>query len=259
MGTHVSKASKVLTADGDYIPYSAIDNITKQFIALKTKSINAKNNKGSQEPHYAKVGSTVVSSVTAAAASNKFVKLRAFYLLYEKLKTKIDTPEQLLQIVDILNKLQVEEKGAVIDAFTDVFNFNQSDVSIYGNIDNSILLKSTTDVPFIPNELANQISSISTQSGFTSPEPAKNSSGGSSAGTSAAKEATPGTVIPLAEMISHLVAKPLLASQPDIDEVRIHCFSFNSACGLLSEENIGNFPIVKSKFIQYLLCIFIIV
>lgn len=61
-----------------------------------------------------------------------------------------------------------------------------------------------------------------------------------------------GSVIPLSEMISHLVAKPLLISQPDLDEVRIHCFSFNSACGRFAEENIGNFPIVKSKFINYL-------
>lgn len=283
MGTQVSKGAKILTGTGEYLPYSTVDNLVKQFITLRSKNQDIKKG-ANQDANYATVGSTIISSVTPSASSRKFVNIKSFYELYKRLKTKISNDLELTELTTILNNLEVVEKDQIGTKFSEVFNFGHLDPSVYGGVANSILAASPQSL-FVSSPLNSQIMDIAVKAqlapayyastydakirkAFIDTDRLRAASAttttfvrsGSEGGVLTRQETSaqevdlntsPGVVIPFAEMISQLVAKPLLATQPDIDEVRIHCFSFNSSCGLMAQENIGNFPIVKSKFLQY--------
>jgi hypothetical protein len=257
-GTHLSKAAKIISASGEYVPYSAVNNLVKQFIVLKSKRSKDKTleEQQSQLANFAQVGTTVISSVTAAASSKKFVPIKDFYNLYERLNTKVRNNADMADVVNILNNMVVLDQPPTIK-FTELFKFYQTNFNKYGDIDGSIIMSNS----FVLDELSQFVYDTAIGAGYM-PRPENNTTNfvtisdpenpySMSTRIETTEVLGEALVVPLAEMISSLVAKPLLASQPDIKEVRIHCFSFNSACGRMAEENIGNFPIVKSKFLEY--------
>ena len=225
-GSHSLNSSKIIGATGKIVPYTALISLIKQYIILKTDPNIRRGKNVDESATFSKVGSTVVTSISTAASSNKFINVDDFYRIYEKLQQEMND-ELLNSLVDDLLALPVIDKQPS-EEFSKLFDFKQDQS---GQIENSILL---TNNLFFSEEFKNRINEIAAQNSLAP-----------------SQDTNQTTIIPLAEMISHLVAKPLLISQPDIMEVRIHSAAFNSACGEMANEFIGDFPIVKSKFIDY--------
>jgi len=233
MGNQVAKGAKVMTAGGNLIPYTAIQTLLKQFI--RVKSVKEKSKSDTTE--FSSVGTTIIASTGAGTTNSKFVRIEDFYSLY-KLVSELsgDNPSldvsNLEQIITKLN--QIETSGIVVtpdEEFNNIFRFGQvsndrGEVE-YGNLAPENLAKVSSKFRDLINPVMKQDNLFSPKSTGDRP-----------------------TTVPLSALVAKLVAKPLVLTQPDIDEVRIHFFSFNSACGLMSEENIGNFPIVVKDLIE---------
>jgi hypothetical protein len=67
--------------------------------------------------------------------------------------------------------------------------------------------------------------------------------------TETSKSSSVPGAIPMSAAISKYVALPLLLSQPDIDEVRVHFYSFNETAGYQAASCIGDFPIILRDLI----------
>lgn len=224
--TQTMKSAKILSANGNLIPYSSLNSMIKQFIALKSDKTQSNNS----TPTFSGVGSTIISSVSKTAASTKFIKVEDFYRLYSLLKSDINA-NNFQEVVRTLQSLTTYDFPT--DDFQKLFEFKKR-TDDYGSFETSVFQTraAAPAASFISNDLNDQIKRQAKES------------------LNLEVTDVPSAIIPLAEMLSHLVAKPLLVALPDLDEVRIHCFSFNTACGRMAGENIGNFPINKSEILQ---------
>lgn len=239
-GSLVNKGAKALTGDDRLIPYSAIQTLVKQFAKLKTSS--SSTNTGIAT--WSNVGTTLVASTSSAASNSKFISIPAFYTMYEYIEqiVKDNSVTDVKKIEEFANLLRYFEdytESVVDSAFQSLFVFENYDKKdTYGNITDPPFYKNleVTQTPFISSDLISRVDSIASEN-----LKIKNLTAG---------DQETATIIPLSALIYRLVAKPLLATIPDLDEVRIHCFSFNSACGYMAEENIGNFPIALSDIIE---------
>lgn len=228
-GSLVSKSAKVLSANGNYVPYTMVLTLLKQIINIK----NSTSNSSESTTNFSKVGTSLLMSTSDSSSASRFVKVEDFYNLYDFIKNitsrtgAIDSIT-LAELIKQLNRTDVLklEPQAVADEFSSAVTFVKSASDNYGNIqtfDNKF---------FIPNELSDFVNKVNEEvANFSLWE-------------------APPPVVTLYDAVTQLVAKPILLSQPDVEEVRIHCFSFNSACGEMSEENIGNFPIILADLVQ---------
>jgi len=233
-GSQVSKGAKIMTANGKYIPFAAVQTLLKQFIRVKSVKSKSKD-----EPvDFERVGSTNTISVSKGTTTGNYVKIEDFYNLYELVSSLSGDDAQadetkFEQIVKSLDSL--EKTGVYTPAdqeFKDIFDF-QAVQSANGSVPYGSL--SATNLVDVPQDLATKIDKINKEANKTT----------------APGEGNRPAVVPLSALVAKLVAKPLLLTQPDIEEVRIHFFSFNSACGKMSEINIGNFPIEIKQIIEH--------
>lgn len=233
-GAQGMSGAKVITADGQYVPFSVLLSLIKQFLGLKN---NSQNN---PSVNFEKIGSTIVSYASPGASKNNYIKIDDYYDLYDKVlgtvgKDAITADADIKAISDRLNTLQSNggTYTPTADDFNNVLQFKYAAPCIFehgsnltetfnykdelGLTEDQYIVKRTYEIG-LSSQLVNW-------------------------GT--AYDSAP--IVPLSAAVAKLVAKPLLLSNPDIDEVRIHCFSFSSACGEMAEENIGNFPIVLDQ------------
>ena len=233
-GSFVSKSAKIITALGTYLPYTMVQTLVSRFVKIKSKQ----DKSGAKITSFSKVGSQILASIGDASSASRLVKVTDYYALNDLVQTL--SPESNsnetddLKLSRILVKLNNIEKGAAeISAgdraateLTAISNFKQVNATWeYGNIKDPSF--TTSNKALIPDTLKTTVSTIAAAANYI---------GSGSNGSSS-------PVVPFHAAVERLIAKPLLLSQPDLDEVRIHCFSFNSACGEMAEENIGNFPI----------------
>jgi len=238
-GSFVSKSAKIITALGIYLPYTMINTLVSRFIKIK----NSQNKEETKITSFSRVGSQILASVGSASSANRLVKVEDYYALDELVRglTAVDatTDGNINSILEKLSNIEtgVAEISAGDRAATElsaISNFEQiSNNSEYGAIKDPSF--TTSNQNLIPPALKTAVTTIATANNLLTPI-----AGGSSS-----------PVIPFHAAVERLIAKPLLLSQPDLDEVRIHCFSFNSACGEMAEENIGNFPIAINQIMHY--------
>ena len=228
-GSFVSKSAKVLSANGRFVPYAMVLTLAKQLINIK----KSRTDDASSTRQFTRVGTTIQMSTSDASSASRFVKAEDFYSLYDYIRSistrnSIIDQTKLNELIVKLNNTDVQElePQAVADELSAAVNFVKAAATEYGSIG------TFNHKVFIPEALRAFVGDVSAALG----EPFPNES--------------PPTLIPLYDAIAQLVAKPILISQPDVAEVRIHCFSFNSACGEMAEENIGNFPIYLSDLVQ---------
>lgn len=233
-GSLVSKGAKVITANGNLIPYTAIQTLLKQFIRVKS----SKEKSESDTANFESIGTTIVTSTGKGTTNSKFVSIDDYYSLYSGV-SKLSGDNVLLDAVNLQQTVerlnQIEKSGIITspdEEFNSIFNFGQvlnTDGEVeYGSLD------PVNNLANVSSKFRDLINPTLKNDNLFSP---KN------------KGARP-TTVPLSALVAKLVAKPLVLTQPDIDEVRIHFFSFNSACGLMAEENIGDFPIVINDIIE---------
>lgn len=235
-GSFVAKNAKIITSNGNYLPYSAVQSLVSQFVKIKSTS----KKDLSEFVNYGKVGTTILASTNGSSTTNRLVSLPSFYKLYNSiqgiLSDETSVSKKLDVIIDELNNLdQIEsdnKDAASVSAseLEKVFIFESDS---YGSLDKPGFY--TQNPNLIPQSLKETVNKL------TQAEQQYTDSSG--------KTHTP--VVPLSAVVYRLIATPLILTQPDLDEVRIHFFSFNSACGEMAEENIGNFPITVNDLIHH--------
>lgn len=232
-GSQVSKGAKIMTANGKYIPFAAVQTLLKQFVRVKSVTSSGQDN----QVEFGRVGSTITASASKGVTTGNFVRIEDFYSLYSLVsKLGVDGAKADAQFDLVVQNLDALEKTGTFtpteQEFNDIFNFGSVQTSNgsvpYGSLD-------PTNLVDVPADLATKIDGINKSANKTT----------------AAGEGSRPAVVPLSALVARLVAKPLLLTQPDIDEVRIHFFSFNSACGKMAEVNIGNFPIEVKQIIEH--------
>lgn len=228
-GSFVSKSAKVLSANGRFVPYAMVLTLVKQLINIK----KSKTDNASSRNQFTRVGNSLQMSTSDASSASRFVKAEKFYSLYDYIRSistsnSIIDKAKLEDLIGQLNNTDVEElePQAVADELSAAISFVKKNATEYGDIG------TFNHKVFIPETLRKFVDDVSTALGEPFPDD------------------SPPALIPLYDAIAQLVAKPILISQPDVAEVRIHCFSFNSSCGEMAEENIGNFPIYISDLVQ---------
>jgi hypothetical protein len=233
-GSQGLSGAKVITAGGEYIPFTVLLSLVKQFLGLKTSSAN------NPTVSFEKIGSTIVSYSSPGASKNNYIKISDYYDLFDKIlgtvgKDTIAANADIQAISDKLNSLQTNggTYTPTADDFNGVLEFKYSDPCIFSfgeNLNDTFNYRE--ELGLTPdNYIVKRVYDIALESKL--------------ANWGQAYESAP--IVPLSAAVAKLVAKPLLLSNPDVDEVRIHCFSFSSACGEMAEENIGNFPIVLEQ------------
>ena len=230
LGSQVAKGAKVMTSTGKYIPYSAILTLIKQFIRVKQPKDQAS---------FQSVGSVIVASSTKGTTSSNFINIESYYKLYDYVSSL--TGENSRVDLDLLSELttelnNIETSGIVTNVteeFKNILAFEpvaQSNGAVpYGSLNK---LNTLVDVPA---DFATEVDAINVAA---------------NRGTAQGKGERP-AVVPLSALVGRLVAKPLVLTQPDIDEVRVHFFSFNSAAGKMAERNIGDFPIEIRNILEH--------
>jgi hypothetical protein len=242
-GSYVAKSASVVTAGGEYLPYSVIQTLLKQFVNVTTKR-NSGSSTGKNAPttvtyNPGKVGTSIVASTSNGTTSNKFIPVSAFYDLVKKVEetAKGTTPdnEKIDAIIEQL--VSIDGKGVTLESSDHLKSALKFIADPSGSLEYGINIEPfvfNSETQFVSNyDIRQKIAAINKDAGLL---PA---SGSQSV-----------NVVPLVTAVAQLVAKPLLLTLPDIDEVRIHCFSFNKSCGVMSGENIGNFPIVISDLLE---------
>lgn len=243
-GSMVAKGAKAITGNDLYLPYSLIQNLIDRFTRLKTKSSDADG-----IPTWSSVGSTIVANTSGGASSSKFIPIAAFYELYNYLEQVFETGSTVNEqtIKDVAEKLTILDylvtDSLPSDSFQQLFIFENDDGDTsYGSLSDPPLFST----PANPNQ-----SFFNTYLTAKVKEVAEKANLITVAAEGEKAETNRAPVVPLAALLQRLVAKPLLASIPDLDEVRIHCFSFNSSCGYMADENIGNFPIAIKDLVDF--------
>lgn len=240
LGSQVAKGAKIMTANGNLVPYSAIQTLLKQYVMIKNQSVKTSDN--TQITPFQKVGSTIIASTSQGTSRDMFIKIKDFYDFYALMLEIIQEnafltdDSKIDKIIDSLKAVDLDLGASVTDTeFGSVLNFGPANLTSAEETGRtSIVYDQPNDSNFfgsgkiqMPQDLITRITDIADETGI---------------GFNV-WESKP-TLVPLASAVARLVAKPILLTQPDITEVRIHCFSFNSAAGRMAEENIGNFPIL---------------
>lgn len=239
-GSFVSKSAKIITALGTYLPYTMVQTLVSRFVKIKSKQ----DKSSAKITHFSRVGSQILASTGDASSASRLVKVEDYYALNDLVQELMadGVSSDISKVDSILQKLNnIEKATAEISAgdraateLSKIFNFEQVNGNWeYGNIKDPSF--TTSNKALIPDALKTAVSNIAEAASYIG----SNANGSSS------------PVIPFHAAVERLIAKPLLLSQPDLDEVRIHCFSFNSACGEMAEENIGNFPIAISQIMNH--------
>jgi hypothetical protein len=248
-GDYIAKSANVITANSQYIPYSVVLSLIRQFVNVQV----GKEDENKTTPPFSpsKVGATIVASTSDGLTTNKYVSVEAFYNLYAKIKeiskgTKDPdkTDESVLtEIKDALTNLDIDGSETLGgDYLKNIFNFypegQEVDPTFGANTTPFFLgaVNSTSADSGISTYARTQIDSISRAAGLIPSEPGKRTSYSN--------------VVPLACLVAKIVAKPIMISDPTISEARIHFFSFNSQCGIMAEESIGSFPIVVKDLLE---------
>lgn len=235
-GSLTAKSAKLATAAGKVVPYTMLQTLVKQYVTIKTnyakKSSDSKDTTIKYDP-IPGVGTTISATASGGTNLNKFVKITDFYTFYDTLQKIIDgiNPDtaKVTDIISALNTAPPLSDEEATNLSAGIFDFIQK-----GDTDTTkrygYKLKPFKNLAggFIPTGLESVVKKIAIESGYTNGATRRDA------------------VVPLASAVGKLVAAPLLLTLPDVDEVRIHCFSFNSVCGEMAKENIGNFPIVLS-------------
>ena len=217
-GSFVAKSAKILTGEGQLVPYSVLQPLIKQIV-------NFRSDKSAAEP-FKSVGTTIVTNTNPAASAKKFIKVDNFY----KFKEIIDAQ---LSVVGEKDKAKI---NAIVKALTDLETTGvvEPDVAQYSD-----LFKFPSNGrygDFVPIGIAPSLNYSDRMNKLLSE-------------TKDDKTKTAG-IIPMSAAVSKYVALPLLLSQPDIDEVRIHFYSFNSTAGYQAAQCIGDFPIILKDIIS---------
>lgn len=240
-GSFTSKSAKIITALGKYLPYTMIQTLVSRFVKIKSKQ----DKNGAKITHFSRVGSQILASTGDASSASRLVKVDDYYELNDLIQSlAVDgAASDTYKINRILRRLNDIEKDVAAPSSGDaaatelskIFNFEQNKPSswAYGEIKDPSF--TTTNPNLIPAALKQSVSNIAIAANYIS-----SGSNGSSS-----------PIVPFHAIVERLIARPLLLSQPDLDEVRIHCFSFNSACGEMAEENIGNFPIAINQIMHH--------
>jgi hypothetical protein len=241
-GSFTAKSAKIITANGEYLPYTAIQTLVSQIINIRNSSAK----KDQSFTSYSRVGTKILASANGSSSSSRLVSLSNFYNLYNSIQDILgDDKGAAAKVQEIINKLNTAEIDTNTKDYADisagelekVFSFKLvSGKSGYSDIENPGFY--TQQSSLVPDALKVWVSEVQTVDNLSF------SSGVASGGTTYAP------VVPLSAIVYRLVAVPLILTQPDIDEVRMHFFSFNSACGEMAQENIGNFPIIVSEMIH---------
>ena len=214
MGNQVAKSAKILSGLGEYVPYSVLTPLVRQVVNFRASS------KKTDITKFSSVGTTIVSSTNAAGSSNKFIRAQEFYKFRETVVEEMQKSQadnlKVSAIVDALNS--VETNGVVepdVSQYRELFKFTSGS---YGDM-----------LPdgFMPSIHAERMVKLAEENKC-----------------SGLNEKDRAAIVPLSAAVLRYVAGSLLTCQPDIDEVRLHTYGFNPACGEQASENIGNFPIV---------------
>ncbi len=240
-GSFVAKSAKILTGEGELVPYSVLQPLVKQVVNFRT-------DKNAAEP-FKSVGTTIVTNTNPAASSNKFLKVEQFYKFKQIIDDQIAKvgPKDKDKVDFIARELtRLETNGVVVPApeqYKDLFKFPVS--YRYGDFLPTDI-KPSQNYSYIIDKL--KTGAMLGGDAETSLALAADALA-LSRGTERAPVPFSG-VIPMSAAISKYVALPLLLSQPDIDEVRIHFYSFNSTAGYQAAQCIGDFPIILRDIIS---------
>jgi hypothetical protein len=230
-GTQMAQNAKVLSGLGKYVPYSVLQPLIKQAVGFRTT--NAKDSE-----KFVAAGSTIVSNTSSAASSGKFIRADQFYE-FRKFLNELTSPTNTLaetdkvkQIAEELNKFDISGKDDIDLGYSDLFKFPQE--LEYGSYFDAV--RETAGDTYIA-DMDKVMYDMSIKAA-----PAK-AEGTPANAPIVATPVRPGT-IPLTVALARFVAAPMLVCQPDIDEIRIHTYCFNTSAGMQAGQNIGNFPII---------------
>jgi len=244
-GDYIAKSAGIISAGGDYIPYTAVLSLLRQFVNVQSSKTT--DDKTSLNPvnYVSKAGSTVIASTSDGVTSNKFVSIAAFYKFYKSIKKITDGEKadsaQLSEIIKELTALDVSGASTTLEDYTS----NLFELKVAGSTKPTIYGSEITPFPITnPDGTSRYFNYSASLGNITKIE----SETGTSVSTD--QEISGAPVVPLASLVAKLVAKPIMLSDPTISEARIHCFSFNSTCGAMAQENIGNFPIVVNDLLE---------
>lgn len=231
-GAYITNNASVVTAGGEYVPYTVIQSLLRQFVSVTSTRNSETSSNTSNTVTYSpsKVGTINVASTSASATSNRFVKIESFYDLKKTIsEVATGTTNDSAKIDAIIKNLTALETGGVVEpsqSYLDKainFTTGSADTGFGENV--TIFEKNQKTLYSKDFDIFQKVNDLN-------------------------KNANVANVVPLVSAVGQLVAKPILLTQPDISEVRIHCFSFNKACGLMAGENIGNFPIVIPELLE---------
>ena len=222
-GSQAASSAKVISGLGKYVPYSVLQPLIKEAVSFRTS--NSKN-----AVKFSAVGSTIVSSTSSGTSGNKFIEAKKFYEFRKLLRSVTDPTNYALEsvkiqeVADALNNIEISGKKDSDLGYTDLFRF--PDETFYASYYSPISSQSSDG--YI-NDMDDVMESLQIKTPQYNGRP---------------------PAIPLAVAIARFIASPLLVSQPDIDEVRIHMYSFNQTAGKQAGKSIGDFPIILKDLIE---------
>jgi len=232
-GSQTTKNAKVISGLGKYVPYSILQPLIKQAVTFRTK-----NTKDAEK--FVSVGTTIVSSTSTATSASKFIEVSKFYE-FKKLLESLTSPDSALtdglkvrELASALNNIETTETTDLGLGFAELFEF-PNEVS-YASYYTPIVEETTGYAKDMDDTLAKH--QFKAAVGAASGQ-----------GEGGATESRP-AVIPLGVALMRYVAAPIFVSMPEIDEVRIHSYCFNTSAGLQSGQNISNFPIIINDLIE---------
>ena len=244
-GDYVAKSAGIISAGGDYIPYTVVLSLLRQFVNVQSTKVTDDKTSGNPVSYVAKAGSTVIASTSDGVTSNKFVSVAAFYKFYDQINKIVrgNDPDdkELTSIIQELTKLDVSGVTTGLDDYTsNLFGLKvagSTTPSVYGSEISPFPITDTNGSSryFNHSSSLGNILKIESETGTA---------------VSTNQEIAEAPVVPLASLVAKLVAKPIMLSDPTITEARIHCFSLNASCGAMAAENIGNFPIVVNDLLE---------
>lgn len=241
-GDYIARSASIISANSEYIPYSAVLTLVKQFVSVQSSKSDDQKSSVTFKP--ANVGSSIIASTSDGLTSNKYVSISSYYDLYNKINDiikdeKSDTAE-LASISEALTALDINGSETLgQDYLSNLFNLYPQGQSVdptYG----------ANTLPFSLGSVENPVGI----SQYTREKIDSLAQGSMLVASDSTQRATYSEIVPLASIIAKVVVKPILLSDPTISEARIHCFSFNSQAGIMAEENIGSFPIIVRDLME---------